>query len=439
MRSNQYTRRKFLKGALATAGGLALPTFIPARALGLDGHVSPSNRIVMGCIGWGQISPGNVSGLMAFPEVQYIAGCEVDAPRLKACTKFIVDGYAAQGIKAEGIKEYHDFRDMMANPEIDAVNIGTPDHWHALQTIAACKAGKDVFCQKPLSLTIDEGKKMVEAVRRYGRVLQVGSQSRSLEGVQHACELVLNGRLGKLTGVKVGLPETPYMGMEKEMPIPEGFDYEMWLGPAPWAPYTEKRCHITYRWILDYSDGMIADWGAHQINIAQWGMGRMLSGPVEIEPVMADCVFPRDGLSTAATKFTFICTYDDGVKMEVSTKHPGGVTFEGEKGTISTGHGGWSKSDPANLLTSKIGPNEKKLYPYVPDHHRNFVDCVFTRAEPNTPVEDGHRTATICHMGNIAMLLGRKLKWDPVAEHFVGDDEANRMMSRPMREPWSLS
>lgn len=436
MQTNRHTRRGFLKGALATAAGLALPTFIPGRALGLDGHVAPSNRIVMGCIGWGQISPGDVGELMKHPAVQYIAACEVDHPRLKACSAFIEQGYADQGIKAGGILEFGDWRELVARPDIDAVNIGTPDHWHGLMTIAAAKAGKDIYCQKPLSLTIEEGKAMVAAVRRHGRVLQTGSQSRSIESIRHACELVLNGRIGRIKRVLVGLPETPYMPIEQEMPIPEGFDYEMWLGPAPWAPYTEKRCHISYRWILDYSDGMVADWGAHQIDIAQWGLGRMLSGPVEIE---GSGEFPRDGLSTAATKFSFNCTYDDGIPMEVSTALPSGVTWEGEDGSISCGHGGWSRSDPPTLLTSRIGANEKKLYPGSPPHHQNFVECVLTREEPNAPVEVGHRTATLCHLGNIAMQLGRKLRWDPAAEHFIGDDEANAMMARPMREPWRLS
>jgi len=438
MNKKRYlSRRQFLcRAAAGAAGALTFPTILPSSALGKDGAVAPSERIVMGCIGWGQIAPGDLGECIRHPDVQFVAVCEVDSERRERARKTVEDYYAAKSTAGsyQGCTGYHDFRDLIARPDIDAVIVAVPDHWHALIVVAAARAGKDIYCEKPLSLTIDQGKRMRDAVQRYGRVLQTGSQSRSKRNTRHACELVQNGHIGQLKAVKVGLPKSPYFPKQPVMAVPPGFDYDFWLGPAPWAPYTEKRCHVHYRWILDYSDGMIADWGAHQLDLAQWGLGRQLSGPVWVEGTGK---FPRDGLTDAATEFNFKCGYANGLVLECSTDFEGGVRFEGTEGWVHTGHGGFFRSQPESLIDSVIGPNEIRLYD-SPDHHRNFLDCVRTRSVPIAPVEVGHRSATVCHLANIAMLLGRRVHWDPAREQFVGDSEANRMLARAMRAPWDL-
>jgi predicted dehydrogenase len=261
---------------------------------------------------------------------------------------------------------------MLARPDIDAVIVGVPDHWHALIVVAAARNGKDIYCEKPLSLTIEQGKRMRDAVQRYGRVLQTGSQSRSKRNTRHAGELVQNGRIGRLKSVKVGLPKSPYFPTQPVMEVPKGFDYDFWLGPAPWAPYTEKRCHIHQQWILDYSDGMIADWDAHQLDLAQWAMGVQESGPIWVEGTGK---FPRDGLTDVATEFQFKCGYAHGLVLQCSTDFEGGVKFEETEGWVQSGHGGFFRSEPESLVNEVIGPNEIHLYDN-PDHHRNFLDCV---------------------------------------------------------------
>jgi predicted dehydrogenase len=434
----KLSRREFGRRVGVSAGGtLAFPTIIASSVLGKDGAVAPSERINMGCIGWGQIAPGDLGVCINQPDVQFVAVCEVEGSRLEKARATVEDHYnakATSGRHEGACAAYHDFRDLLARPDIDAVIVAVPDHWHALMVVEAARAAKDIYCEKPLSLTIAEGKAMRDAVHRYGRVLQTGSQSRSKRNTRHAGELVQNGRIGRLKSVKVGLPKSPYFPKQPVMEVPKGFDYDFWLGPAPWAPYTEKRCHVNYRWILDYSDGMIADWGAHQLDLAQWGMGVQLSGPVWIE---GKGKFPRDGLTDVATEFHFSCGYENGAILECSTDFEGGVRFEGTTGWVHTGHGGFFRSEPESLLNEVIGPNEIHLYD-SPDHHRNFLDCVRSRGAPIAPVEVGHRSATVCHLANIAMLLGRRLRWDPVAEHFINDPEANRMMWRAMRSPWSL-
>jgi predicted dehydrogenase len=432
-----YSRRAFLNSlSRASVAALGIPTFVPASALGRGGAVAPSERINMGCIGWGQIAPGDLGECIKHPDVQFVAVCEIDRSRKESAQRTVENFYASKTHAGEykGCATYHDFREMLARPDIDAVIVAVPDHWHALMVVAAARAGKDIYCEKPLSLTIEEGKAMRDAVQRYGRVLQTGSQSRSKRNTRHAGELVLNGRIGELKTVKVGLPTSPYYPKQPVMPVPDGFDYDFWLGPAPWAPYTEKRCHIHYRWILDYSDGMIADWGAHQLDLAQWGMGMQLTGPVWVE---GKGKFPRDGLSDVATEFEFKCGYSNGIVLECSTSFEGGVKFEGTKGWVHTGHGGFFRSDPESLVNEVIGPNEIHLYD-SPDHHRNFLDCVRSRAVPIAPVEVAHRTATICHLANITMLLGHRVNWDPVKEQCVNDPQATRMQSRAMRPPWNL-
>ena len=426
---NTITRRQFMKAA-----GAAGPYVITSAALGAGGRPAPSNRVVMGCIGIGGMGTGNLKSFLHSSDVHMAAVCDVDSKRREAARKSVDGHYAKRGKKGayKGCAAYNDLRELIAREDIDAVAISTPDHWHVLPAIAAAKAGKDVYVEKPLTLTIAEGRALSDTVLRYGRVCQVGSQQRSEWRFRFACELVRNGRIGKLHTIRTGLPKGRTIRPQKPQPVPEGFDYDMWLGQAPWEPYTPKRCHYNFRFIRDYSGGQVTNWGSHHNDIAQWGNGAERAGPVEIE---GKGEFPRDGLYNVVLGFQFTCTYANGVKLICTTKS-GGVRFEGSDGWVYVNRGRID-AHPKSLLTSVIRPNEIHLYESR-SHKRNFLDCVKTRAETVAPAEIGHRSASVCHLGNIAMLLGRKVKWNPECERFVNDPEADRMISRPMRAPWRL-
>ena len=432
------TRRGFLKGILAAA---AAPAIIPASALGAGGRPAPSERIVMGAIGLGGQGDRDMRALMNHAEVQMAALCDVDAGsrdyegnwhRGLAPAKAAVEqhyGAQTQTGTFRGCATYRDFRELLARTDLDAVTIATPDHWHALVAVAAAEAGKDMYCQKPLCRTIPEGRAMVDAVRRHGRVFQCGSQRRSSGGCRLTCELVRNGRIGRLHTIHVGLPgghpNPGYREPPTPTPVPDSLDYDMWLGPALWAPYTRKRCHWTFRWVLDYSGGQVTDWGAHFIDMAHWGMGVEDTGPVEVE---GRGEFPSDdGLWNTATDFRFECCYANGMRMIV-TSGGGGVRFEGTDGSLGLGQG-------AHLPPA--GPGEIHLYD-SPSQYTNFVECVRTRRRTAAPVEVAHRSITPAHLGNIAMLTGRKIRWDPDNEEIVGDPDASRLLTRPFREPWAL-
>lgn len=427
-------RRQFLKSAAAAAVATG-PWIIPASARGADGFVAPSNRIALGCVGAGGRGTGDMEGLMGFPEVQVVAICDVDAKNRENARKMAEAKYADRKASGEykGCDAVNDFREVVDRADIDAILMATPDHWHALVVTAAARAGKDIYGEKPLALTIEQGRIMSDAVKRHGVIFQTGSQQRSDDKFRHACELVRNGRIGKLVRVVVGLPAGSAIDPLPPVPVPEGFDYDMWLGPAPFHPYTEKRTHWDFRWHLDYSGGQITDWGAHHCDIAQWGMGTESTGPVEIA---GEGEFPKNGPWNAATQYAFDCLYANGVVMSVSTKHKGGVKFEGDTGWVWVNRGEIEASEPW-LLTETFSPGEVHLYK-SDDHYRNFLDCVRSRREPIAPIETAHRSISIAHLGNIAMQLGRKLRWDPKAERFVGDPEADRKLSRAMRGPWRL-
>lgn len=442
MKTISLSRRGFLKGTAAAAGAVfGVPYVITSSVLGAD---APSNKITIGCIGVGRMGLGDMREIMGFGQARIVAVCDVDAKRLKHAQQTVENRYSLRSGNGayKGCAAYKDFRDLIARRDIDAVSIVTPDYWHALPAIAAARTGKDIFVQKPLTLTVEEGRLLSDTVRRYGCVLQVGSQQRSDSKFRFACELVRNGRIGKLHTVKVGFGTDPSTGPQPSMPVPENLDYDMWLGPAPWAPYTEKRVHPQNDYsrpgwlrISDYGSGMITGWGSHHNDIAQWGMGTEYTGPVEIE---GQAEYPRDGLWDVHGKFHVEYTYASGVKVicASNTENKQGVVFEGTEGWVYVKRG-YIDAHPKSLLTSVIGPNEIHLYKSN-NHKKNFFECISSRAETVAPVEIGHRSNTVCLLGSIAMLLGRKLKWDPQKESFINNADANRLLSRPMRAPWHL-
>lgn len=422
-RARSISRREFLKGSSVAATAVAFaPIIVPSSVFGAS---APSNRITIGSIGVGGMGTDDMKGFKGNPNAEIVAVCDVDA------------GHRKEACKIAGLdpkSSYNDFRGLLARDDIDAVVIATPDHWHVRISIAAVRAGKDVYCEKPLTLTIAEGRALVDEVRRYGRILQTGSQQRSSDNFRFACELVRNGRIGKVHTVRVGIPGNnrtcePTWTPE---PAPEGFDYDLWLGPALWAPYHRQRCHYEFRFILDYSGGQPTNWGAHHLDIAQWGLGMDNSGPVEIT---GNGEFPTSGLFTTATKVYFEATYANGIKLICQT---GGsnTRFEGADGWVDVSRGDL-KTQPESLKKEIIGPDEIHLY-QSRDHKQNFLDCIKSRKDPIASAETGHRSATLCHLGNIAMLLGRKLKWDPAKECFIGDSAANSMLARSVRAPWRL-
>jgi predicted dehydrogenase len=413
--------------------------------------VPANERITLGVIGCGNQGIGDMRGFLRDQRVQVVAVCDVNrqspgywdgglAGREPA--RSFVEWHYARDKKSgsfKGCDTYEDFRQLLARKDIDAVLIALPDHWHSIPVIMAARAGKDIYGEKPLSLTIHEGRLMADAVKKYNRVFQCGSQQRSDPRFRKACEIVRNGRIGKLHTVRVGLPGgTPDYGRTQDRqdpePIPEGFNYDLWLGPAPAAPYSPARCHVNFRWILDYSGGQITDWGGHHPDIAHWGMGAELSGPTSIRNGQA--TWAKEKIWNTATDFYFEANYASGVRMIVSSRLRGGVTFEGSDGWVWVNRGA-IESSPASLLDYEPAENEIRL-PRSPNHFRNFIDCVRSRQQPIAPIEQAHRSITVSHLGNISLRLGRDLTWDPNTERFLNDDTANSMLRRPLRSPWSL-
>lgn len=452
-------RRSFLKhvagAAVATVGA---PWFIPASAMGTAGNTPPSERITMASIGCGGMGTNNLRAFLAQPDVQVLAVCDVVTASdeyghwykqgwngawfgREPARKIVDNDYAQKAPSGsyKGCDAYVDFREIIARDDIDAVCITTPDHWHAIPAVMAAAAGKDIYCEKPLCLTVAEGRAMVEAARRYNRVFQTGTQRRSSEPYRFICELIRNGRIGKFQRALVAIgpnnKQAPPANWQP-MPVPEWLDYEMWLGPAPWAPYHKDRCLYTFRFGQDYSGGQTTNLGAHGIDIVQWANGTDETGPVEIEDLGGE--FPSDGLFTTATKVHFRARYANGLELTCRTQEKELYRYEGTEGWIQmpTYSTDWT-CYPESLKTTVIGPDEIHLYKSN-DHHRNFIDCIKSRRPTAAPAEIGHRSTSICQLGNIAMRLGRKLNWDPTAERFTDSDEANQMLSRPMRSPWHL-
>lgn len=453
------TRRDFLKKSLSAGLGLIVaPTIVPASVFGPN---APSNRINIGAIGTGRISRDHdMPGVWKYDHARIIAVADVDANRVADAKKLVESYYTKKTGKAyTGVTTYENYIDLLANKDIDAVLISTPDHWHAKNAIDAVRAGKDVYLQKPTSLTIEEGRKMSDAVNSTGRILQIGSQQRSMEQFRIACELVRNGRIGRLKAVEVHLPGDPSGGNSEEMPVPKSFNYDAWLGQTPYVPYTVDRVHPQQGydrpgWLRceQFGAGMITGWGAHHFDIAHWAMGTEYSGPIEISG-KAD--FPTTGLWNVHGNYSTEMLYANGVivtGITNSKEKPNGVLFTGTEGWIFVSRGNYTASanDPKTQGTSKalmasdpkilqsvIGENEIQLYRST-DHHGNWLDSIRMRKPNITPAEVAHRSCSACLLQHIAMKLNRKLYWDPIVERFKNDDEANSMISRPHRPPYNF-
>jgi predicted dehydrogenase len=460
--SHRSTRRQFLRTAAVLSAGAGAPLVLPSSVFGAN---APSHRITVGFIGCGNQSTIDLPAFLGHDDCQVVAVCDVNTASsgYRTPDQFLGRQPAQEKVNAfygaragsgsyKGCDAYHDFRDVLARRDIDAVALVVPDHWHGLMTVMAARAGKDIYCEKPLSLTVSQGQAMVKAVREQKRILQTGSHYRSSPDNRRGCELVRNGRIGQVKRILTQVAEInavdPGPGWQPT-PIPEGFDYEMWLGPAPWAPYHKDRCFYRFRFNLDYSGGQVTNFGAHSNDAAQWALGMDRSGPVEIGDQGSEWP-PKGGLYNTATKTAFRARYANGVELICQTDKPGfGIRFEGTEGWVEYGYQGL-KTNPESLKTSPPGPNEIRLpvsnpdrtqesnQYHVADHVRNFLESIKSRNDPVAPVEVGHRSATVCHLGNIAMLLKRPLRWDPVQEQFVSDEEANRMLTRPLRAPWHL-
>jgi predicted dehydrogenase len=426
-------RRTFLKGAASAGIGLGLFHVVPASALGRGGRPAPSNRIVMGCIGLGGQGSGNMGVFLGQPDTQIVAVCDVDKNHLKNAQQTVERHYNATGCTA-----YSDFRELLARQDLDAISLATPDHWHAVPAITALNAGLDVYGEKPISHCLMEGRAMADAQKKNSRIWQTGSWQRSQEHFRFACELVRNGRIGKVTRIEVGLPTGSPCGPVQFKDAPPELDYDFWIGPSRWAPYCDQRTHWNWRWQLDYGGGQLMDWIGHHADIANWGMGWDSAGPIEVE---GKGEYPATGIWNAATSYHFVAKYPGGVEMHVANGGNAGI----RPGTKWIGEGGqwvWVdrgglEASPNTLLQDKIGPNETQLF-HSPGHHREFLDCVKSRRSTITPAETAHRAASIGHLGQMAMILGRKIRWNPVTEQIQDDPTATHMLSTPMRAPWHV-
>ena len=430
-KKRDINRRQFLKSVTGvTAGAIVFPSVVSSSALGQAGSVAASNRIVMGAIGVGSMGTGDMRGFMRKNEVQMVAVCDVDKSHRDRAKKLVDEKYGNSDCGT-----YLDFRELIGRGDLDAVMLALPDQWHSIPAVAAARAGLDIHAQKPLARTIREGRAICDAVQHYGRVWQTGSQQRSERNFHRACELVRNGRIGKVHRVEVGLPTGGTSDNKPIQPVPEGLDWDLWLGPAPWVPFRGV-CHWNWRWIMDYSGGQLTDWAGHHIDIAHWGLGLGRTGPVEIE---GRGVYPKDGIYNVPYEYKFTCKYANGLTMVVANNKQlaQGAKWYGESGKWIYVKRGKLEANPPSVLKEVIGPDETKLY-RSRNHRQNFLDCIKSRKETIAPAEIGHRSISVALLGEIAMLTERKLRWDPEKEVFLNDDEANRMLSRPMRSPWHL-
>ncbi|RPH99115.1 MAG: gfo/Idh/MocA family oxidoreductase [Calditrichaeota bacterium] len=430
-------RREFVQKSLLTTAA----TIIPSHVLGRQGATAPSDQIVMGCIGVGSMGSGHVRSFLGQDDVRIIAVCDVREEHRQRAKSLVDEKYGNQDCRS-----YSDYRELVSSPEIDAVMIATPDNWHALIGVEAARHRKDMYYEKPLSLSIAESKAVRDVVKQYNVVFQFGTQQRSDQTFRHALELVRNHKIGELTAVKIGSAGYQQIPRQEEQPVPPGFDYDRWLGPAPWAPYTFERCTRNWTLLSDYSLGCVSGaWGIHSVDMVQWANRSDDAAPIT---TAGTGYFPTNGFYDTAQRFDVDHTYQNGLKlrhMDMSTATKTAwqfglfwmaILFEGTEGWIYVGRG-FMDAQPKSLLNLTISSDEDHL-PVSNNHHRNFLDCVKSRKTPISNIESAFYSDIACHQAHIAMKLGRTCTWDNRLEKFVNDDQANRMMTRTMRSPYHL-
>ncbi len=432
-------RRGFLKGAV---GAAAFPYVVSSSVLGKDGAVAPSEKIVVGSIGVGPQGTGVMGNFMNQKDTRVVAVCDVKSNVLADRKKLVDKHYGDTGCAT-----YGDFRELLERKDIDVVTIATCDHWHVLCSIAAAKAKKDIYLEKPMGLSMAEDQALRATCKRYGTVFQFGTQQRSSQQFLLACELVRNGKIGELKSINVWSPGSSAGGSPEPVPVPDWLDYDMWLGPAAKVPYTKDRCSNKLWWFIsDYALGFIAGWGVHPLDIALWGGGEKTGCNLEIE---GTGVFPTEGVANTALNWNVKAKFDSGVEMKFTgdpypdewkkryrrtTSH--GTAFEGTEGWVHVDRAGINVSSP-ELLKTEFGPNDTRLIKSY-NHARNLLDCVKTRAKTICPIEDAVAVDMLCQISDIATRVDGKLKWNWKRERFIDDAAANRMLSKPMRSPWKL-
>ncbi len=435
--SSELSRRRFLRNASIA---LATPLIIPASVLGREGKTAPSGRITMGVVGWGMMGPGNTDAFLNQKDCQVVAACDIDKNHLKGAVDTINKKYGNKDCVT-----YHDYREMMARKDIDAVMLAVPDNWHALTAVEAAKNKKDIYGEKPLARTIAEQQAIVKAVQKNKVIWQTGSWQRSVENFHKGAEIVRNGMIGKVTRVEVGLPSGhhDFAGTGNKRSItspPAELDYERWIGPSKMEPYIEARVHMNWRWNYNIGGGQLLDWVGHHCDIAHWGLDFDRTGPSEIEGVGE---FPApDAMWNTATKYRVTLKYPGDVTMVMAGGHGdirGGTKWIGTEGWVWVDRGGFDSSNPDWKDISRLPEDLRKVKLINSrNHHRNFLDSVKSRQPTITPVETAHHSALPGHLGLIAMLVKRKIKWDAKKEVILGDAEATKLMSRSFRAPWKL-
>jgi predicted dehydrogenase len=432
MKKTDHSRRKFLQQSALAAAAI---TIVPRHVLGGKGFTAPSEKINIGVIGTGKLANGYWKNFAKLPEIHVMAACDVYQAKLQKFKEAVDQYYAeiAGNSNYSECKIFSDFNELIGLNEIDAVIVATPDHWHAIPSIAAMEAGKDVYCEKPLAHTVKEGRAMVEAASKFGRVVQTGSMQRSSKGFRHACELVRNGYVGDIKQVIVSVGDPAIPCDLPEQPTPEGLDWDRWIGPAPLWPYHAELAPPDtsgpwpmWRNYWEFGGGILSDWGAHMFDIAQWGLGMDESGPVKFIP-------PEDPKAVRGLKMI----YANGVEMIHDDFDRGwAVRFIGSEGTLDVSRQ-FLDSKPEQIATTKIKSSDTRLY-YSDNHYADWVDAMKKRSVPVTGVETGHRSASVCNLANIAYRLNRTLEWDPVKEKFKGDGEANKLRTKKYRKPYTL-
>jgi predicted dehydrogenase len=431
------SRREFLKRApVALAGAAAFPMIVKASTLGRAGALAPSDRIVMAGIGFGMQGPGNMRNFLGKRDVQWVAVCDLDDGHRAKAQETVNTHYGNTDCAT-----YSDYRALFARGDLDAVSIAVPDHWHAILATAAVSSGLDVYGEKPFTHSLREGRALCNAIARYGRVWQTGSWQRSEENFHRAAELVRNGRIGKVLRVEVGLPQghTDFartFGQETIEAPPKSLDYDRWIGPAPWAPYCVARVHMNWRWNMDYGGGQLMDWVGHHLDIAHWGLGLEMTGPIE---VTGTGEYKVGGIYNSPIKYRVETKYANGMPMVLAGGYPeiqSGAKWIGEHGWVWVDRGGF-ETQPAHLVHEVIGPNEARIY-RSRDHYQNFLDCVRSRALTIAPAEVAHRSASVGHLGVVAIETGRTIRWNPDTETILDDPGAERRLARSYRAPYQI-